>query len=98
MDQVQEHPLPHPILFTSSSNSLSKNHVNGVVSNEMGSTPTPLRDGLNINAVASGQLVEIDGKQRLRRGLAGLPAPRNDFEIVAPDADQLEVRMSVSSR
>jgi len=29
--------------------------------------------------------LQQDPKQQLRRGLAGLPAPRNDFEILVPE-------------
>ncbi|XP_033635958.1 cell division cycle 5-like protein [Asterias rubens] len=61
-----------------------------------GQTPgrTPVRDKLNINSEDA--FGEVDDmmflrqqqkhlKGELRRGLAGLPTPKNDFEIVIPD-------------
>ncbi|KAK0064476.1 cell division cycle 5-like protein [Biomphalaria pfeifferi] len=57
------------------------------------STPmsTPLRDKLNINEddemVDSG-FYQTNQLDQLRRGLAGLPAPKNDYEIVVPEDEQ----------
>jgi pre-mRNA-splicing factor CDC5/CEF1 len=54
---------------------------------------TPLRDKLSINPEDS---VEMDGqgkmysremKETLKLGLSSLPAPKNDFEIVVPEAE-----------
>ncbi|XP_070568591.1 cell division cycle 5-like protein [Ptychodera flava] len=66
-----------------------------------GVTPgrTPIRDKLSINPEES--LVEMDDvryakqqqrelKSHLKKGLAGLPAPKNDFEIVIPESDDQE--------
>ncbi|KAL3882692.1 hypothetical protein ACJMK2_029005 [Sinanodonta woodiana] len=54
-----------------------------------GQTPlrTPIRDKLNINQIEDfeGGAYHQDLKEQLRRGLAGLPTPRNDFEIVVPE-------------
>ncbi|XP_071957167.1 cell division cycle 5-like protein [Antedon mediterranea] len=61
-----------------------------------GQTPqqTPVRDRLNINTedamediddVHFGKNHQSQMKQSLRQGLAGLPAPKNDFEIVIPE-------------
>ena len=58
----------------------------------MGATPgqTPVRDQLSINPEES-LVDEFDGSQmsdvrtQLRMGLKGLPAPKNDFEIVVPE-------------
>ncbi|XP_072035693.1 cell division cycle 5-like protein [Amphiura filiformis] len=57
---------------------------------------TPVRDRLNINPEEA--LADVDDlhyarqqqkemKAHLRHGLSGLPAPRNDFEIVVPEHD-----------
>ena len=58
----------------------------------VGVTPgqTPVRDQLSINPEESlefegGQMGDV--RMQLRMGLKGLPAPKNDFEIVAPDDD-----------
>ncbi|XP_018322506.1 cell division cycle 5-like protein isoform X2 [Agrilus planipennis] len=58
-------------------------------------TPASIRDKLNINTEVS----DIRGtpaahkslKEQLRVGLSGLPAPRNDYEIVVPENEQEEV-------
>ncbi|KAK7108189.1 cell division cycle 5-like protein [Littorina saxatilis] len=62
-----------------------------------GSTPasqasqTPsLRDKLNINQMGDetplqGRFQQQEMKEQLRMGLAGLPAPKNDYEIVVPE-------------
>ncbi|CAH1799753.1 unnamed protein product [Owenia fusiformis] len=58
-------------------------------------TPTPRRDKLNINPedleyedqqYASFQQQEL--KADLKRGLRGLPKPKNDFEIVVPEGEE----------
>ena len=57
---------------------------------------TPVRDQLQINqedamsessfgSVRSMKQQSYDMKAQLRAGLSNLPAPKNDFEIVAPD-------------
>lgn len=56
----------------------------------VGMTPgrTPMRDKLNINQgedFESGSFEQQDPREQLRRGLAGLPQPRNDFEILVPE-------------
>lgn len=64
-----------------------------------GTTPgaTPIRDKLSINE--EGALVPIEDKHALKAyqrsvrdalqaGLKGLPAPKNDFEIVVPDQEE----------
>ncbi|XP_005097398.1 cell division cycle 5-like protein [Aplysia californica] len=58
------------------------------------STPmsTPLRDKLNINEddeMNGGNVYQqVDQMDLLRRGLAGLPTPKNDYEIVVPEDEQ----------
>ncbi|CAF0847593.1 unnamed protein product [Didymodactylos carnosus] len=58
----------------------------------IGTTPgiTPVRDRLNINAedgLFDDQMRQQETKQQLRRNLARLPAPKNDYEIVLPSED-----------
>lgn len=57
-----------------------------------GMTPsqTPLRDKLNINqmdedAGMQGKLYQREQKDQLKLGLASLPTPKNDYEIVVPE-------------
>lgn len=58
-----------------------------------GQTPlrTPARDKLNINqeedfdAPINDKFYQKDMKEQLRQGLAGLPRPKNDYEIVVED-------------
>ncbi|XP_071113531.1 cell division cycle 5-like protein [Haliotis cracherodii] len=56
---------------------------------------TPMRDRLNINQLDEEETAQYDKfyqrdmKEQLRRGLAGLPAPKNDYEIVVPE-DELQ--------
>ncbi|WAR09348.1 CDC5L-like protein [Mya arenaria] len=55
-----------------------------------GLTPgrTPMRDKLNINQMddfEGGTFEQQDPRDQLRRGLAGLPTPKNDFEILVPE-------------
>lgn len=58
-----------------------------------GRTParTPMRDKLNINPEEElyddAELPGSRQKDALKHGLASLPAPRNDYEIVVPDTD-----------
>uniref|UniRef100_A0A0B6ZFC9 Uncharacterized protein n=1 Tax=Arion vulgaris TaxID=1028688 RepID=A0A0B6ZFC9_9EUPU len=56
------------------------------------STPmsTPLRDKLNINEDddMGDKFFQPDHIDQLRKGLAGLPIPRNDYEIVVPEDEQ----------
>lgn len=56
---------------------------------QVGLTPgrTPMRDKLNINQSDDfeGRGFDQDPRDQLRRGLAGLPQPRNDFEILVPE-------------
>lgn len=53
------------------------------------STPmsTPLRDKLNINdeEEMNVNMYQMNHMDQLRRGLAGLPTPKNDYEIVVPE-------------
>lgn len=60
-------------------------------------TPNLVRDKLNINPEESMGVTETPAvfknyqkqlKQSLKDGLATLPAPRNDYEIVVPDQDE----------
>lgn len=63
-----------------------------------GQTPlvTPVRDKLNINqpysdfeSQANDKYYQMEMKDQLRQGLASLPKPKNDYEIVVPeDMDQ----------
>ena len=57
---------------------------------------TPLRDQLNINpedgiggfeSAKSARQQQLELRAQLRAGLSSLPAPKNDFEIVAPEAE-----------
>ena len=60
---------------------------------------TPLRDKLKINAATGDNYSDVDymeyrqveQKELLKQGLAGLPAPRNDYEIVLPDDELKDV-------
>lgn len=60
-----------------------------------GQTPlrTPVRDKLNINAEddmdmeSVSQYQQQEQKSHLKHGLASLPQPKNDFEIVLPEQD-----------
>ncbi|GAB1598639.1 cell division cycle 5-like protein [Argonauta hians] len=64
-----------------------------------GTTPlrTPVRDKLNINpaedfeSVEYGKNYQKDMKEQLKRGLAALPTPKNDYEIVVPENESMEV-------
>lgn len=59
----------------------------------MGQTPlrTPVRDKLNINQADDFDSASFDGvtptdmRDQLRQGLARLPTPKNDFEILVPE-------------
>lgn len=62
-------------------------------------TPANVRDKLNINPEDSLSVTETPAafkhyqrqmKSSLREGLASLPAPKNDYEIVVPDEEQEE--------
>ncbi|XP_041105804.1 cell division cycle 5-like protein [Polyodon spathula] len=68
----------------------------------LGITPgrTPLRDKLNINAEEEmvdyndpsySKHLERESREQLRMGLMGLPAPKNDFEIVLPENAEKEL-------
>ncbi|XP_014680216.1 PREDICTED: cell division cycle 5-like protein [Priapulus caudatus] len=48
-----------------------------------GKTPGSVRDNLSINAEEE----QLHGRDGLRHGLAGLPKPRNDYEIVIPEGE-----------
>lgn len=54
--------------------------------NEPLTPATPFRDQLNINTAQS-----ADNRKQLRNALSHLPAPRNDYEIVAPEEDLDEI-------
>lgn len=63
-------------------------------------TPANVRDKLNINPEDSLSVTETPAaykhfqrqvKSSLREGLASLPAPKNDYEIVVPDEEQEEM-------
>nr|KAG5703308.1 hypothetical protein BaRGS_025550 [Batillaria attramentaria] len=61
-----------------------------------GMTPsqTPLRDKLNINqmdeeAIVQGKFYQREQKDQLKLGLASLPAPKNDYEIVVPEDEMM---------
>lgn len=65
-----------------------------------GATPNFLRDKLNINTEDGMSVAETPAayksyqkqlKSSLKEGLASLPAPRNDYEIVVPDNETDEV-------
>jgi len=69
--------------------------------NTDGSTPmsTPLRDKLNINdedELRGNTFQQMDHMDQLRRGLAGLPTPKNDYEIVVPE-DEAAANSGVSA-
>ncbi|XP_074093173.1 cell division cycle 5-like protein isoform X2 [Macrotis lagotis] len=68
----------------------------------VGTTPgrTPLRDKLNINPEEGladyndpsyVKQMERESREHLRLGLMGLPAPKNDFEIVLPENAEKEL-------
>ncbi|CAI9717259.1 division cycle 5 [Octopus vulgaris] len=64
-----------------------------------GTTPlrTPVRDKLNINPAEDfesaeyGKNYQKDVKDQLKRGLAALPTPKNDYEIVVPENENVDV-------
>ena len=72
----------------------------GGVPGSMTPGQTPLRDQLQINqedglsdgfgSVRSMKQQQFDMRAQLRAGLSSLPAPRNDFEIVAPEEMEVE--------
>ena len=74
---------------------------NGLPALRPGATPmrTP-RDTLSLNEAYGGLDEEKISKQKLRMGLANLPKPKNDFELVLPDdaeeeeEDAMEVELS----
>lgn len=49
---------------------------------------TPFRDQMRINEEIAGSALEQ--KASLKRALASLPTPKNDFEVVGPDDDEVE--------
>lgn len=59
--------------------------------------PTPLRDKLNINPEEglnfdeslNNKQLQQELKEQLKKGLASLPTPKNDYEIVIPEDEQL---------
>uniref|UniRef100_A0A8D9A036 Cell division cycle 5-like protein n=1 Tax=Cacopsylla melanoneura TaxID=428564 RepID=A0A8D9A036_9HEMI len=63
-----------------------------------GATPTPIRDKLNINPEDAMLLEAGDTPmafkhfqtEQLRSGLSSLPLPRNDYEIVVPENEEME--------
>ncbi|KAL8617506.1 hypothetical protein ACOMHN_064791 [Nucella lapillus] len=60
-----------------------------------GQTPN-LRDKLNINQMeedgsVSGRFFQREMKEQLKMGLAALPTPKNDYEIVVPEDEQTQV-------
>lgn len=65
-----------------------------------GQTPlrTPVRDKMGINAeddmdeAAYTKYAQQEMQADLKRGLAGLPAPKNDYEIVLPENEEMEVQ------
>jgi pre-mRNA-splicing factor CDC5/CEF1 len=64
---------------------------NGIPVPRVGATPlrTP-RDTLSLNDAYGGMDEEKIAKQRLKMGLASLPKPKNDFELVLPDEEEEE--------
>ena len=62
--------------------------INGAVPEQ-----TPLRDRLSINTDDAffnydDKMKKRELREQLRKGLAKLPAPKNDFEVVLPDQDE----------
>lgn len=64
-----------------------------------GKTPS-VRDKLNINpeegleianTPAAHKMYQNSLKEQLKRGLSGLPQPKNDYEIVVPEHDEEEI-------
>ncbi|VDD88616.1 unnamed protein product [Enterobius vermicularis] len=66
---------------------LADEFTGSVRSSEPGTPATPFRDQLNINTAQSA----LDNRKQLRDALSQLPAPRNDYEIVAPEEDFSEL-------
>ncbi|XP_064627229.1 cell division cycle 5-like protein [Lineus longissimus] len=62
---------------------------------QAGQTPlrTPVRDKLSINPddEFDSQFSRMHQQETLKSSLAGLPAPRNDYEIVLPDQESMEM-------
>lgn len=74
--------------------------VSGETAKSNNFTPANVRDKLNINPEDSLSVTETPAaykhfqrqvKSSLREGLASLPAPKNDYEIVVPDEEQEEM-------
>ncbi|XP_019535414.3 cell division cycle 5-like protein [Aedes albopictus] len=72
----------------------------GATPAQPGATPNFVRDKLNINAEESMSVTETPAayknyqkqlKSSLKEGLASLPTPRNDYEIVVPDNETDEL-------
>ncbi|XP_026681581.1 cell division cycle 5-like protein isoform X2 [Diaphorina citri] len=67
-----------------------------------GATPTPIRDRLNINPEDNMLLEAGDTPaafksfqtEQLRAGLSSLPLPKNDYEIVVPENEEMEEKAS----
>ena len=66
---------------------------------------TPVRDQLSINVETPGEMYEdmrqqqLEIQAQLRAGLGSLPAPKNDFELVAPeDADDQDADIGMAAR
>jgi len=62
---------------------------------------TPVRDKLNINAEDGLEVAETPYAARalqesLRSGLSRLPEPRNDYEIVVPEDEAMEVQQQTT--
>lgn len=72
------------------------------ISGRTNSFATPIRDKLNINAedgIEGGETPYAVRalKDALRSGLSRLPAPRNDYEIVVPEDQKMDVQPEESN-
>lgn len=80
---------PAPLGLTGGTTPHGMTPIN-IPSGPTGITPmhTPMRDKLNINQADDfemGAFETQDVRDQLRRGLAALPTPKNDFEILVPE-------------
>ncbi|GJQ84593.1 hypothetical protein Trydic_g10205 [Trypoxylus dichotomus] len=70
-------------------------------------TPTTVRDKLNINpeesldignTPAEHRSYQMSVKEQLKIGLSSLPTPKNDYEIVVPEREEMETQEAVHNQ
>ncbi|KAF1770830.1 hypothetical protein GCK72_002654 [Caenorhabditis remanei] len=78
----------HAIAATPGTQSQIPGATPGVFATPGSVAATPFRDQMRINEEIGGS--SLEQKANLKRALASLPTPKNDFEIVGPDDDEVE--------